>query len=156
MNCVEFAASIRNEFLFKVGSSEGINPWLDDAEDRIKIKTESKPKNFKEGQEFEQKACQLLKDIVKGNKLLKTVQDAAEAIRGNIEVQDEFAKMSERYYVLCKKADGRVKNLQVLLREWQALDEILAPSFLTHPQDMDDLQPKLFVSFLRTYASYFA
>lgn len=156
VDCVEFASSIRNEFLFKVGSSEGLKPWLDDAEDRIKIKTDAKPKNFKEGQEFEQKACLLLKDIVRGNKLLKTVQDAAEAIRGNIEVQDEFAKMSERYYVLCKKADGRVKNLQVLLREWQALDEILAPSFLTHPQDMDDLQPKLFVSFLRTYASYFA
>merc|ERR1712088_737259 len=129
VDCVEFASSIRNEFLFKVGSSEGLKPWLDDAEDRIKIKTDAKPKN---------------------------VQDGAEDIRGNIEVQDEFAKMSERYYVLCKKADGRVKNLQVLLREWQALDEILAPSFLTHPQDMDDLQPKLFVSFLRTYASYFA
>ena len=90
---------------------------------------------------------------MKGNKLLKTVQDAAEAIRGNMKVQEEFSKMSERYYVLCKKADGRVKNLQVLLREWQALNDILAP---TKPVDMDDLQPKVFVSFLRTYASYFA
>ena len=56
MDCTDFAASIRNEFLFKVGSQEGLNPWLDDAEDRIKIKTDAKPKNFKEGQEFEQKA----------------------------------------------------------------------------------------------------
>jgi len=153
VDCVEFAAALRNEFLFKVGSSEGFGPWLDDAEDRIKIKNDARPKNYKEGLEFEQQACLLLKDIVKGNKLLKTVQDAAEAIRGNVQVQEEFSKMSERYYVLCKKADGRVKNLQVLLREWQALDEILAP---TKPADMDDLQPKYFVSFLRTYASYFA
>jgi len=153
VDCIEFAGAIRNEFLFNVGSSEGFGPWLDDAEERIKIKSDLRPKNYKEGLEFEQKACLLLKDIVKGNKLLKTVQDAAEAIRGNIKVQEEFSKMSERYYVLCKKADGRVKNLQVLLHEWQALEEILAP---TKPADMDDLQPKLFISFLRCYASYFA
>jgi len=153
VDCVEFATALRNEFLFTVGSSEGFGPWLDDAEERIKIKSDFRPKSYKEGLEFEQKACLLLKDIVKGNQLLKTVQDAAEAIRGNIKVQEDFSKLSERYYVLCKKADGRVKNLKILLREWAALEEILAP---TKPADMDDLQPKLFVSFLRTYASYFA
>jgi len=153
VDCIEFATALRNEFLFAVGSAEGFGPWLDQAEERIKIKSDLRPRNYQEGLEFEQKACQLLKDIVKGNKLLKTVQDAAEAIRGNVKVQEEFSKMSERYYVLCKKADGRVKNLQVLLREWKAVDEILAP---TKPADMDDLQPKVFVSFLRTYASYFA
>ena len=88
-----------------------------------------------------------------GNKMLKRVQDAAEGIRANIAVQDEFSGLSERYYVLCKKADGKVKNIQVLLREWKALDDILAP---TKPAEMDDLQVKLFVSFLRTYASYFS
>ena len=46
-----------------------------------------------------------------------------------------------------------MKNIQVLLREWKALDDILAP---TKPAEMDDLQVKLFVSFLRTYASYFS
>ena len=45
------------------------------------------------------------------------------------------------------------RNIQILLREWKALDEILAP---TKPAEMDDLQVKLFVSFLRTYASYFS
>ena len=85
--------------------------------------------------------------------MLKRVQDAAEGIRGNICVQDEFSGLSERYYVLCKKADGKVKNIQVLLREWKALEDILAP---TKPEDMDDLQVKFFVSFLRTYASYFS
>ena len=74
-------------------------------------------------------------------------------IRANIEVQDQFSKLSERYYVLCKKADARVKNTQHLLIEWKALDEILAPS---KPEDMDDLQVKAFVSFLRTYAQYFS
>ena len=85
--------------------------------------------------------------------MLKRVQDAAEGIRANIAVQDEFSGLSERYYVLCKKADGKVKNIQVLLREWKALDDILAP---TKPAEMDDLQVKLFVSFLRTYAAYFS
>ena len=32
-----------------------------------------------------------------------------------------MSKMSERYYVLCKKADQRVKNLQHLMIEWQRL-----------------------------------
>ena len=78
---------------------------------------------------------------------------AVEGIHSNIAVQDEFSEVSEHYYVLCKKADGKVKNIQVLLREWKALDDILAP---TKPAEMDDLQVKLFVSFLRTYASYFS
>ena len=68
-------------------------------------------------------------------------------------MQEDFSKLSERYYVLCKKADGRVKNIQVLLREWKNLEDILAP---TKPEEMDDLQVKYFVTFLRTYASYFA
>lgn len=154
MDCVQFAAAIRNEFLFKVGSAEGFGPWLADVESRIQISdVESRPKTYQEGMDFEEKACIFLKEVVRGNKMLKRLQEAAEDIRGNISVQDEFSKMSERYYVLCKKADGRVKNVQTLLREWKALDDILAP---TKPQDMDDLQVKLFVSFLRTYASYFA
>jgi len=32
-----------------------------------------------------------------------------------------MSKLSERYYVLCKKADQRVKNLQHLMIEWQRL-----------------------------------
>ena len=71
----------------------------------------------------------------------------------NIEVQDELSKLSEKYYVLCKKADARVKNIQTLLVEWQKLDEILEPK---KPADMDDLQVKQFVTFLRTYASFFS
>jgi len=153
VDCVQFATEIRNEFLFKVGSGEGFGPWLNMAEESINIGHDCRPKNFDEGMEFEAKACLLLKDIVKGNKMLKKVQDAAEGIRGNVQVQEEFSKLSERYYVLCKKADARVKNIQILLREWKALEEILAPK---QPQDMDDLQCKVFVTFLRTYASYFA
>jgi len=154
VDCVEFAAAIRNQFLFKVGSSEGFGPWLAVVEDKIKISDVSqRPKNYDEGLEFEQKACLFLKEVVKGNKMLKRLQEASEGIRGNIAVQDEFSKLSERYYVLCKKADGRVKNVQNLLREWKVLEDILAPK---NPQDMDDLQCKIFVTFLRTYASYFA
>jgi len=154
VDCTEFATSLRNEFLFKVGSTEGFGPWLAEVEERIKdTKIEDRPKNFDEAMKYEETACMFLKEVVKGNKMLKRVQEAAEGIRGNIQVQDQFSSLSERYYVLCKKADGRVKNIQVLLREWQALDEILAP---TKPQDMDDLQVKLFVQFLRTYASYFS
>ena len=85
--------------------------------------------------------------------MLKCVQRAAENIHGNNDVKDVLSGLSERYYVLCKKADDNVKNIQILLREWKALDEILAP---TKPEEMDDLQVKLFVSFLRTYASYFS
>ena len=85
--------------------------------------------------------------------MLKSVQRAAENIHGNNDVKDVLSRLSERYYVLCKKADDNVKNIQILLREWKALDEILAP---TKPEEMDDLQVKLFVSFLRTYASYFS
>jgi len=154
VDCVEFATALRNEFLFKVGSTEGFGPWLDSAEDKIKIKdTANRPKNYDEGIEFQEKACILLKEVVKGNKMLKRIQDAVDGIRGNVQVQEDFSKLSERYYVLCKKADGRVKNIQVLLREWKNLEDILAP---TKPEEMDDLQVKYFVTFLRTYASYFA
>lgn len=152
VDCIEFAKEIRNEFLFKVGSQEGFGPWLAHVEEKIKSR-DQRPKTYNEAVAFEEKACLLLKEIVKGNKMLKRVQEAAEGIRGNLEIQDEFSRLSERYYVLCKKADGRVKNIQILLREWKALDDILAP---TKPEDMDDLQCKLFVSFLRCYASYFS
>ena len=149
---VEFCSEIRNEFLFKVGSAEGFGPWLDKQEASMKDK-EGRPKSYDEALEFEQKSCLFLKEIVKGNKVLKKVQEAAEGIRGNVQVQEEFSKLSERYYVLCKKADARVKNVQGLLREWKALDEILAP---TKPEDMDDLQVKFFLTFLQTYAGSFA
>jgi len=149
---VEFCSEIRNEFLFKVGSAEGFGPWLDQAEERMKDK-EGRPKSYDEALDFEQKSCLFLKEIVKGNKVLKKVQEAAEGIRGNVQVQEEFSKLSERYYVLCKKADARVKNVQGLLREWKALDDILAP---TKPEEMDDLQVKFFLTFLHTYAGSFA
>jgi hypothetical protein len=152
VDIVEFATALRNEFLFKVGSTEGFIPFLDNAEEKI-MSRDSRPKTFDEAMEYEQKACLFLKEVVKGNKILKRVQEAAEGVRGNMAVQDLVSKMSERYYVLCKKADARVKNMQNLLMEWKALDEILAP---TNPFDMDDLQVKFFVSFLRTYAAYFS
>jgi len=154
IDCTKFANAIINEFLFKVGSTEGFAPWLAEAEKRIQENSMSlRPKTFDEGLKFEQNACLFLKDIVKGNKMLKCIKGAAENIHGNNEVKEIVSRLSDRYYVLCKKADDNVKNIQILLREWKALDEILAP---TKPAEMDDLQVKLFVSFLRTYASYFS
>ena len=38
VDCIEFATALRNEFLFAVGSAEGFGPWLDQAEERIKVK----------------------------------------------------------------------------------------------------------------------
>ena len=72
--------------------------------------------------------------------------------RGNIEVQEVLSKLQERYYVLCKKAEQKVKNINHLLVEWRRLEDFLAP---TDPKDMDDYTPKQFVVFLRTYAMYF-
>ena len=37
VDCIEFATALRNEFLFAVGSAEGFGPWLDQAEERIKV-----------------------------------------------------------------------------------------------------------------------
>ena len=62
-------------------------------------------------------ACRFLKETVKGNKMMKRLRDAAEGNKANWEVQEELSKLSERYYVLCKKADSRVKNMQSLLFE---------------------------------------
>lgn len=152
VDCIEFAAAINNQYLFNVGSREGFGPWIAEAEKRI-ICRDEKPKAYEEVNSFEQNACAFLKEVVKANKMLQRVQQAAEGIKGNVVVQEEMSKLSERYYVLCKKADQRVKNLQHLMIEWQRLDEILAP---TDPKDMDDLQTKQFLVFLRTYAAYFS
>lgn len=152
VNCEEFAASIMNEFLYKVGSKEGFEPWLSDAEKRVAC-VQNKPSTFDACMEFEQAACKFLKETVKANKQLKRLKDSAEGNKANIEIQEDLSKMSERYYVLCKKADARVKNMQGLLFEWKRLDELLAPK---EPKLMDDLQVKQFVVFLRTYASYFS
>jgi len=152
VDCVEFAAAIMNEFLFKVGSSEGFRPWLEGAEQRISSRTD-KPSTFEACMEYEQGACRFLKETVKANRMMKRLKESAEAIKINVNVQEELSKLSERYYVLCKKADSRVKNMQGLLFEWKRLDEILAPK---EPKNMDDLQVKQFVVFLRTYAAYFS
>ena len=152
VDCVEFAAAIMNEFLFKVGTEEGFGPWLNDAEKRINCR-ETKPATFDACMDYEQSACKFLKETVKANKMMKRLKDAAEGIKANVDVQEDLSKFSERYYVLCKKADSRVKNMQGLLFEWKRLDEILAPK---EPSLMDDLQVKQFVVFLHTYAAYFS
>ncbi len=69
----EFAAAIRNEFQFKVGCEQGFGPWLSWAERRMAAAPE-KPRDFEEALKCEEKACQFLKEVVKGNKALKTVQ----------------------------------------------------------------------------------
>lgn len=58
-----------------------------------------------------------------------------------------------RYYVLCKKAEQRVKNIQHLLIEWKRLEDFLEP---VSPMDWDDFTPKQMVTFLKTYAMYYA
>lgn len=148
----EFAASIMNEYLFRVGSAEGFGPWLKGAEDKINDRAD-KPSSFEACMEYEQMACRFLKETVKGNKMMKRLKDAADGNKASVEVQEELRLLSERYYVLCKKADSRVKNMQSLLFEWKRLNEILAPK---EPKNMDDLQVKQFVVFLRTYAAYFS
>jgi len=159
VDCEQFATFLKNTFLFKVGSTEGFAPWLEQNESRINNK-DIKPATYDEGMEYEQASCAFLKEIVQGNKLMKRVKEAAEGVeKHNIAVQDELSKLSERYYVLCKKADARVKNIQTLLVEWQKLDEILEGNLPWPPKkpgDMDDLQVKQFVVFLRTYASFFS
>ncbi len=69
----EFAAAIRNEFQFKVGCEQGFGPWLSWAERRMAA-TPEKPRDFEEGIKCEENACKFLKEVVKGNKALKTVQ----------------------------------------------------------------------------------
>ncbi len=64
-----------------------------------------------------------------------------------------MSNLQERYFVLCKKAEQRVKNINHLLNEWKRLEDFLAPE---EPKDWDDYIPKQMVVFLRTYALYFA
>ncbi len=65
----------------------------------------------------------------------------------------DLTRHISRYYVLCKKAEQRVKNLNHLLNEWKRLEDLLEP---TEPKDWDDYVPKQIIIFLRTYASYYA
>jgi len=159
VDCEQFATFLKNTFLFKVGSKEGFGPWLETNETKIESK-ENKPSTYDQAMEYEVASCAFLKEVVQGNRLMKRVKDAAEGVeKHNIAVQEELSKLSERYYVLCKKADARVKNIQTLLIEWQKLDQILEGNLPWPPKkpgDMDDLQVKQFVVFLRTYASFFS
>jgi len=151
VDVIEFTTAIKNEFSFKVGCKEGFGPWMDKAEKRMGNEI-SKPKSFEEALKCEEQACAFLKEVVKANKQLKVVQAASEGIRGNIEVQETMSKLQERYYVLCKKAEQRVKNMNHLLNEWKRLEDYLAP---TNVFDMDDFVCKQWLIFLRTYAMYF-
>ncbi len=81
------------------------------------------------------------------------MQEACEGIRGNVDAHETMAKLQERYFVLCKKAEQRVKNVQHLLIEWKRLDNLLETA---DPQQMDDYTPKQLVNFLRTYALCYA
>jgi len=159
VDCEQLATTLKNTFLFKVGSAEGFGPWLEKSESQVNNK-DIKPATYDQAMEYEVASCAFLKEVVQGNKLMKRVKDAAEGVeKSNIAVQDELSKLSERYYVLCKKADARVKNIQTLLVEWQKLDQILEgnlPWPPKNPEAMDDLQVKQFVVFLRTYASFFS
>ena len=55
---------------------------------------------------FEQNACAFLKEVVKANKMLQRVQQAAEGIKGNVTVQ-----------VIIKKARS-LRKLNLLLRQF--------------------------------------
>ena len=72
-----------------------------------------------------QMACRQLKETVKGNKMMKRLKDAAEGNKANYQLQEDLSRLSERYYVLCKKADSRVKNMQSLLFEVSTLSVFL-------------------------------
>jgi len=151
IDVIEFTTAIKNEFSFKVGCKEGFGPWMDRAEKRMSSDI-VKPKNFEEALVSEEQACAMLKEVVRANKQLKVVQAASEGIRGNIEVQEAMSKLQERYYVLCKKAEQRVKNMNHLLNEWKRLEDYLAP---TDVFEMDDYVCKQWRIFLKTYAMYF-
>jgi hypothetical protein len=151
VDIADFANSIKNEFQFKIGCTQGFGPWLDGAEKHVNIGIE-KPKDFNHAKDCEEKACAFLKQVVKANKSLKTVQAAGDGIRGNMEVQEAMSRLQERYYVLCKKAEQKVKNINHLLIEWKRLDDFLAP---TNPYEMDDFTPKQLILFLKTYAMYY-
>jgi len=84
---------------------------------------------------------------------MKDVQSACEGLRGNVEAHEVMGRLQERYLVLCKKSEQRCKNLNHLLNEWKRLEAILAPE---EPKDQDDYIPKQILTFLRTYALYFA
>ena len=119
-----FATAIKNENQFKLGCSQGFGPWLDDAEVRV-VNGVAKPNSFDHAREVEKQVCLFLKEVVKANKTLQLVQKAAEGIKGDVGVQESMSKLSERYFVLCKKAEQRVKNVQNLIVEWQKLNEYL-------------------------------
>ncbi len=152
----EFAAAIRNEFQFKVGCDKGFGPWLYWKEQKFAEDSKSegaKPKSFEDALQCEEKACKFLKEVVRGNKALKMVQTACEGIRGDVSAHDKLSLLQERYFLLCKKAEQRLKNLTHLLHEWKRLEEFLAP---TEPTELDDYIPKQMMIFLKTYALYFA
>lgn len=151
IDCIEFATAIRNEFQFKVGV-ECYEPWMDTKELAVGKDIE-KPQSFEHASTCEENAALFLQNIVRSNKGLKLVQAACDGIRGDPRATDAMAKLQERYYVLCKKAEQRVKNIQHLMIEWKRLNDFLAP---TDPKDMDDFTPKQFLIFLKTYALYYA
>lgn len=151
VDVIEFVSAIRNEHQFRLGCDMVFGPWLDKAEVMVTSVTE-KPLNFDHAREVEVKACQFLKEVVKANKNLKLVQTACEGIRGSVDAQERMSKLQERYYVLCKKAEGRVKTIQQLMIEWTRLEDLLRP---TDPADMDDYIPKQMITFLRTYKKLF-
>eukprot|EP00096_Caligus_rogercresseyi_P002956 TRINITY_DN1537_c0_g1_i1.p1 TRINITY_DN1537_c0_g1~~TRINITY_DN1537_c0_g1_i1.p1 ORF type:complete len:293 (-),score=123.55 TRINITY_DN1537_c0_g1_i1:103-981(-) len=153
-NVLEYASSIHHENLFKMGLSIGFGNWLSEAEHRVAQENKlDKPKTFDEAKAVEVNVCAFLKEVVQSNKKLTSIQEAADKIKGNMEAQDAMSKLSERYFVLCKKAEHQFKTIQNLLVEWQRLDEFMEP---TDPFKMDDYQTKQFVVFLRSYAAYFA
>ncbi len=104
VNVEEFAAAIRNENQFKVGCEQvnnlsyfqpifsypiflfvalkqGLGPWLSWTERRMSAPP-NKPKDFQEAVKCEEDACKFLKEVVKGNKALKTVQVRKENTHG--------------------------------------------------------------------------
>jgi hypothetical protein len=111
-----------------------------------------KPTSFEHGLRCETEACQFLKEVVRGNKQLKKVQAACDGLRGNVAAQEAMARLQERYYMLCKRAEQKVKNLQHLLTEWKRLEDLLAPP---EPKDWDDYTPKQMGIFLKTYALHY-
>ncbi|XP_059078311.1 uncharacterized protein LOC131876826 isoform X1 [Tigriopus californicus] len=153
VDTIEFATAIRNEFQFEIGRHLIFVPWLNEAEIKIRDVTE-KPKSFEEAREAEQNACLALKSVVKANNTLKLVQAACDGVKGaNVKVKEDMARMQERYYVLCKRAEQKVKNIQHLLVEWKRMEDLLIPTNLS---EKDDYIPKQVLIFLRTYALYFS
>jgi len=144
---VQFATDMKNENEFRIGLTQLLVPWIDEAE-KTTNNALDKPTSFDHARDIEMQCVKFAKDVRKANKLLGKVEDAAKRLSfGKTTAEQNIEQERMRFKKIASVAATRVESMRDLLIRWEEM---------TVSAEKDNLDYQPLTMFLKCYAVYFS